>query len=160
MLSGTSCKFSTRLRAVTMTSARVVSADVSAAEAGATCDPAVPDRIAAMASASFEREACGMVARFRRDDSATEGAALLRIASSPFLYNHGTPSVLFTRDHVLRRRCLSMINVLKLIERSIGGTRRQPASAKRSMQSPSARRRGSSSDSKCLQYPTPEAYKG
>src|SRR5271166_1510598 len=90
MLSGTSCRFSVRLRAVTMTSSRVVSEVAPAAEAGATCIATVPDNAAAMASASFEREPCGKAVGPRLRRLAAERVAIVRIASSPFLFESST----------------------------------------------------------------------
>jgi hypothetical protein len=43
-----------------------------------------------MASASFEREVCAIAAGFRRDGSAAERAAIVRIASSPIFFDHRT----------------------------------------------------------------------
>src|SRR5450759_1691607 len=84
MLIGTSWRFSARLRAVTMTSSRVVSADAVAAIAGMTCIPTGTDNAAVMARASFVREWGGMAAAFLRDHLMAERAAILRKASSPF----------------------------------------------------------------------------
>jgi hypothetical protein len=64
-----------------------------------------------MASASFEREAGGsMGAAFLGADLAAERAAMVRIASSPFVLRLGCTLLhVCCLNHVLQRRCLSMI---------------------------------------------------
>src|SRR5450631_3503258 len=105
MLIGTSWRFSARLRAVTTTSSRVVSADASAAIAGMACIPTGTESAAAMARASFEREGCGMTAVFRRVDLTAERAAFLGIAS-PLIFSElldCTLARVLHPNHVLRR---------------------------------------------------------
>ena len=60
MLTGTSCRFSVRLRAVTTTSSKVTSPGASTADAGATCMAAELDNVAAIARASLERDMAGV----------------------------------------------------------------------------------------------------
>src|ERR1700678_2322978 len=83
MLIGTSCRFSARLRAVTMTSSRVVSADASVARAGRAWKVAAPDNTAATAMASLEGENVG--GSSRRNMVAAERAGDLRLISHPLV---------------------------------------------------------------------------
>jgi hypothetical protein len=78
----------------------------------------LPDNAAAMAKASLEQDPRGMTDggrratadRITRDILASERAAGLRIASSPFADFLGGARVRASyADHVLWRRCLSML---------------------------------------------------
>src|SRR5579863_7518799 len=101
MLIGTSCRFSVRLRAVTITSSSVVSEEAPAAQTGAACIAALLDRAAATAKLSFVRVPCGTAAGADLDSMAAERAAVLRI-TIPFLSNFRG-----TRAHALSGRIMS-----------------------------------------------------
>src|ERR1700679_4065166 len=161
MLMGTSCRFSARLRAVTMTSCSV-SEEASAACAGKAWKPAAPDRAAAMAMASLEGE--NVAGDSRRDEMAAECAGDLRLIFIPLYFDY------YMRPRACRRwrSCLAGAFSVNRVNRTFNNklvgfvawegsvVKGQWSAGNLCRQSPSPRRRGSISRSKCRKKLTPD----
>src|SRR6202021_2862947 len=131
MLIGTSCRFSARLRAVTMPSASL-SEEASAACTGKAWKVAAPDRAAAMAMASLEGE--NVDGGSRRDETAAECAGDLRFIFIPLYFDYRMRSRACQRRRSCLARAFSVNRVNRTFNNKFDGVREGSEVGRESLQ--------------------------